>query len=99
MKIYTPVKKIRSQLSTHFSSTDEMEKFLQENPNYENGGVMFGYSGAKGVGVALNEIADIIIFANEFERFEFMQTNTEFEVDEAVIYNSKPAVWLRSKIN
>ncbi|NWQ40388.1 hypothetical protein MLOOGBEN_06705 [Bacillus sp. EB106-08-02-XG196] len=97
MKTYTPVKKTRSQLSTHFGSVEEMENFLRENPKYENGGVFHGYTGSSGVGVTLNEVGDLIKFGNEFERFEFLQTNKEYEIEEAVTYQGKPAVWVKAK--
>lgn len=97
MKKYTPVKRTRSQISTQFASIDEFNKFLIENPQYENGGMSFPRSGGTGLGVTLNEVRDIISFGNEFDRFEFIQTNTEYEIIESVTYQGRPAVWVKLK--
>jgi hypothetical protein len=97
MKNYTPIKKTRSQLSTQFNSIAAMEKFLIENPQYENGGMTLGYADSSHVGVVLNEVKDLIKFNSEFERFEFMQTNKDYEFEETVFYEGKPAVWVKTK--
>ena len=95
MKKYTPEKVIAEQLSTHFHSIEEMEKFLKENPEYENAGMQLASERTTGVGVTLNLKKNIIRFGSEFERFEFMQTNKEFEVLEMLLYKNRPAVWVK----
>lgn len=90
---YQPIKKMFGQTNMHFASVEEFEKFKRENPDFDVAGI-FGQN-RNGLSVMFNVMKQIIHFANEFDRYDFVKNNKEYEIEGMTMYNGKPSAWVK----